>query len=273
MRMPGADWRPVRNFTVGGVTRPPLAMVLHTAEGSYEGTISWQNNAGSNVSSYFVVAKDGRIAQCVDLQNRAWTQAKGNPDHVGVEFEGYGSRNEPLTDAQIKSAGNILAWLHQTYGVPIQATDDPRNGRGLIWHGAGGTDWGGHFGCPGNAIVAQRSQILAYAAQKAGLSLPVPPVPAPSVGLQGLAAAAHSLGQRFAVGPILHRGSKGKDVADLQFALVAACGQHIRVDNDFGPATETAVKNVQAFFHIQVDGVVGPKTRSVIALALQRRYP
>lgn len=270
--MPGADWRPVRNYTPGGVKRPPLAMVLHTAEGTYEGTIGWQNNAGSQVSSYFVVAKDGRIAQCVDLDNRAWTQASGNPDHIGVEFEGFGSRGEALTDAQVTSAASILAWLHQVYGVPIQATDDPRNGRGLIWHGAGGNDWGGHFGCPGPAIVGQRAVILARAASKAGQPAP-PPVPAPSGGLQAVYKAAQDLGKRFAQGPTLYRGNKGPAVGDLQFALVAGCGQHIKVDGDFGAATEAAVKNAQAFFHIQIDGVVGAKTRGVIALALQRKFP
>jgi peptidoglycan hydrolase-like protein with peptidoglycan-binding domain len=36
-------------------------------------------------------------------------------------------------------------------------------------------------------------------------------------------------------------------------------GQDIAIDGDFGPQTEKAVKNVQAFFRITVDGVVGSR--------------
>lgn len=274
MRAPFADWRPVRNFTAGGVNRPPRGMVLHTAVGSYEGTISWCNNPASNVSCYFVCSKDGRIAQLVDLNNRAWTQAAGNVDWIGVEFEGYGDHGEALTDAQLTSAATILAWLHQTYNVPLQTTDDPRNGRGLIYHGAGGAGWGGHYGCPGPQIVAQRGEIIKRAAAKLGQAPPPPPpAPAPDAPLSQLYKAAHELSLTFTNGPILVKGTHGQDVRRLQFALIAGAAQQIKVDGDFGPATETAVKNVQRFFHIKVDGIVGPQTRSVLAHVLAVRYP
>ena len=266
MRMPGADWRPVRNFTPGGVTRPPRGMVLHTAVGSYEGTISWCNNASSSVSCYFVVGKDGRCAQLVDLNNRAWTQSAGNAEWIGVEFEGFGDRGEALTDQQLNVAADIFAWLHQTYNVPLQITNDPRGGRGLIYHGAGGKEWGGHFGCPGSAIVAQREEIVARAARKLGKPEPsAPPAGAGNSVMHQLYAAAHELGLRFQNGPILVRNSKGMAVRDLQFALVAGASQQIKVDGDFGPATETAVKNVQRSFHLRIDGIVGPQTRGVLA--------
>jgi len=274
MRAPFADWRPVRNFTVGGVTRPPRGMVLHTAVGSYEGTISWCNNAASNVSCYFVVSKQGKCAQLVDLDNRAWTQAAGNNEWIGVEFEGFGDKGEALTDAQLTIAADILAWLHQTYGVPLQITDDPRGGRGLIYHGAGGKEWGGHFGCPGTQIVAQRGEIVARAAARLGQ--PAPP-PAPSGAgktvFHTLYKAAHDLSLRFMNGPFLVKGSKGQSVRELQFALVAGAGQQIKVDGDFGSATETAVKNVQKFFHLKIDGIVGPQTRSVLAHVLGVKFP
>lgn len=274
MRAPFADWRPVRNFTVGGVTRPPRGMVLHTAVGSYEGTIAWCNNPSSNVSCYFVCAKDGRIAQLVDLNNRAWTQGAGNPDWIGVEFEGFGDRGEALTDEQLNSAAAILAWLHQTYNVPLQITDDPKGGRGLIYHGAGGKEWGGHFGCPGTQVVAQRGEIIRRASVRLGQPAPPsPPAGAPNTVLHTLYKAAHDLSLRFANGPFLVKGSKGQAVRDLQFALIAGAGQQIKVDGDFGPATETAVKNVQKFFHLRIDGIVGPQTRAVLAHVLGVKFP
>lgn len=267
-RIPGADWRPVRNFTPGGVTRPPRGMVLHTAVGSYEGTISWQNNPASQVSSYAVIAKDGRMAQCVDLDNRAWTQGSGNPFWIGVEMEGS---SEPLTDAQLQTTARLYAFLVQTYGIPLQKTDDPA-GMGLGWHGMGGGAWGGHYNCPGPAMVAQRDEILRRAAVI--LNRPAPgPAPAPATPWAALYKAAHDLGQRFAVGPLLRRGDNGQAVRDLQFALVAGAAQHLIVDGSFGAATEGAVRNVQAFFHIHVDGIVGPQTRGVIAAVLKVKFP
>ena len=273
MRMPGADWRGVRNYTIGGVIRPPRGMVLHTAVGSYEGTISWCNNAASNVSAYFVCAKDGRIAQLVDLKDKAWTQGAGNTEWIGVEFEGFGDKGEALTDAQVNSASAIYAWLHQTYGIPFVSTDDPINGRGLIYHGAGGKAWGGHYQCPGPQIVAQRQTILDRAAVRAGVATPAPPPPAASGTLVDLYKYAHALSKTFVSGPVLKEGAKGVAVRDLQFALVAGFSQQIKVDSSFGAATTTAVKNVQRLFHLTIDGVVGSKTRSVIAYVLGVKFP
>jgi hypothetical protein len=53
---------------------------------------------------------------------------------------------------------------------------------------------------------------------------------------------------------VLKLGSKGKEVEDLQRYL------KIKIDGDFGPKTETAVKNFQKNNKLTPDGVVGPKT-------------
>lgn len=60
--------------------------------------------------------------------------------------------------------------------------------------------------------------------------------------------------------PLLRRGSKGQHVGGLQGILVGKSGAKIAVDGDFGPATETAVRNWQRFFGLAVDGIVGPAT-------------
>lgn len=53
---------------------------------------------------------------------------------------------------------------------------------------------------------------------------------------------------------VLKLGSKGKEVEDLQRYL------KIKIDGDFGPKTETAVKKFQKDNKLTPDGVVGPKT-------------
>lgn len=158
-----AEWvgTPV-NFTRGG-QRSVRGLVEHIAEGTYAGTIVWQRNPAAEVSSHFVVARDGRIAQMVDTADRAWCQRAGNPDWLSIENEGWPST--PLTDAQMVASATLLAECHDRHGTPIALAPAP-TGLGLAWHSLGaehGVDWG-HPDCPGPIIKAQLPTIVAWAA-------------------------------------------------------------------------------------------------------------
>ena len=135
-------------------------LVLHIAEGSFDGTISWMKNPVSQVSAHFVIARDGRIVQMLDTGETAWTQAAGNGHWVSVENEGFAT--EGFSAEQTEANAQLYAWLLRTHGVPAQPADSP-SGRGLGWHGMGGIPWGNHPGCPGAANVALRPVILARA--------------------------------------------------------------------------------------------------------------
>lgn len=138
-------------------------VVLHIAQGTYEGTISWCKNPRSQVSAHFVCGKNkGERCQMVDTDYTAWTQGAGNGRWLSIEFAGHSG--ERLTEHQLDFAAQILARAHQVYGVPLQSTDSP-NGRGLGWHGMGGAAWGNHPNCPGQPILAQRPEIIARAKQ------------------------------------------------------------------------------------------------------------
>lgn len=161
-RMPGAIYLgpPDSNWSDGEV-RPPAGMVVHIAEGSYQGTIAWQRNSSADVSSYFVTSRAGEIAQMLDLDLMAWTQGNGNPSWVGVENEGFST--EAFTDAQITANAKIFAWLRSVYpSIPARVSNSPNLG-GLGWHGMGGAAWGNHPGCPGAVNVALLPTILARA--------------------------------------------------------------------------------------------------------------
>ena len=60
--------------------------------------------------------------------------------------------------------------------------------------------------------------------------------------------------------PVLHRGSQGDAVVDLQQRLRKAGFAALAVDGDFGPATEVAVTRFQSDHNLDVDGIVGDKT-------------
>lgn len=161
-----ATWRgPTPNQS--GPMVEQRGVVVHIAEGSFEGTISWCKNPASNVSAHFIVATDGRIAQMVDTDVTAWTQRDGNGHWLSIENEGH--TPGALTAAQVDANAAILARAHQVYGVPLQLATSP-SGRGLGHHSMGaesGVNWG-HSQCPGPAIKAQKPQILARAIEMVG---------------------------------------------------------------------------------------------------------
>jgi hypothetical protein len=160
-----AKWRgPSPNITEDGQAKH-LGLVVHIAEGWFDGTIAWQRNKQSGTSSHFIVGRDGAVAQMVDTEDRAWTQKAGNSSWMSVECEGFtkGHRLNPggwesLTDAQMTAIARILVRCNAVYGVPLQVTSSAST-RGLGHHSMGGTSWG-HQDCPGDPIIRQKSEIV-----------------------------------------------------------------------------------------------------------------
>lgn len=90
--------------------------------------------------------------------------------------------------------------------------------------------------------------------------LGAPPAVIPSVPSKPVVAPG---GPRVAVSlslPVLRSGASGQHVAGLQGLLNAKAGAKLVVDGSFGPATDRAVRNWQAFFRLGVDGIVGAVT-------------
>lgn len=166
-----AEWRgPTRNQ--GPAMAEQRGLVIHIAEGYYEGTISWQKNPTASVSSHFVLAgprdvpkgtPDGKLAQVVDTTVAAWTQRAGNGHWLSVECSGF-APGDALSPAQVESVAQLFARCHTELGVPLQIATSP-SGKGLGHHSMGaesGIDWG-HRDCPGPKIIAQKPAILARA--------------------------------------------------------------------------------------------------------------
>ncbi len=140
---PFADQRPTtwKRFT-GNHGRK--AVVLHIAEGSYEGTL--QEFADSNPaqkSSHFVIAKDGRIAQLVSMNDSAWANGLCwqnnhwrtpdcskldnptwadiipgvNPNMYTISIEHEGFHDQPLTAAMKAANIKLLRWIAGELGI------------------------------------------------------------------------------------------------------------------------------------------------------------
>lgn len=239
-----AKWHAVRNYTKGGQEKV-LGLVVHIMDGTLEGSQSWFNNPSAKASSHFGVGKDGDLRQWVDTADRAWAQADGNRTYLSIENEGRGG--DALTAKQIEENAQVFAWVHKTYGVPLQRAKKVGD-KGLAYHALGGASWGGHTSCPGTKVVAQLDAIVARAKQIAGIK-DIPAVellPFPGV-------------KYFFI------GRTSTTITRLGQALVRAGYKGYRVGPGpvFTSADKKAVKwfqQKQGWTGVDADGIPGPET-------------
>jgi peptidoglycan hydrolase-like protein with peptidoglycan-binding domain len=69
--------------------------------------------------------------------------------------------------------------------------------------------------------------------------------------------------------PVVRRGAQNHPVRTLQ-DLLRAHGKNVAVDGIFGPATETAVRQLQTAGGIAADGIVGPQTWPLLIVQVRR---
>jgi hypothetical protein len=119
----GAVWRPAYRGNYTQATRGALIIdfiVIHIAQGSYSGTISWFQNPRANVSAHYVVGRRGGIAQCVHNADIAWHAGnwRFNRKSIGIEHAGYGSHR--WTDLMYRSSAKLSAYLCRRFNIPVR---------------------------------------------------------------------------------------------------------------------------------------------------------
>ena len=113
----------------------PRAIVLHTAVGTYDGTIAWFADPASGVSAHYLVGLDGRVAQFVDEaaaarhagrvlrpSARLAQQSGADPNlwSIGIEFEDRGdplgvARPEPM----LAAGAALVAAVAARWSIPL----------------------------------------------------------------------------------------------------------------------------------------------------------
>lgn len=164
-RMPGATWKPVCNYSRGQIGKV-VGMVVHHMVGSEGSAYAHFNTPGSGASAHFGVCYDGTTYQYVDTADAAYHACQANyQGQVGVENESPGSGPnvwQALTDEQVSANARIAAWLHDEHGIELRVAS-AGDRRGVGYHsmvpGDCSVAWG-QTGCPGDAIVAQRDEIV-----------------------------------------------------------------------------------------------------------------
>src|SRR5688572_23479952 len=107
------------NYVVGALDDPQY-VIIHTQEGVYEGTISWFQYAGSEVSTHYVMrASDGEITQMVAHADMAQHIGGWNPIAFGIEHEGYIDDPSWYTWEQYTASAQLTRWLCDGHGIPV----------------------------------------------------------------------------------------------------------------------------------------------------------
>lgn len=108
----------------------PAAVVVHVAEGTYQGTISWFKDPKSPALTHFVVGKNE--GECVQMArfNDACVHAGWNkgiwklhdgtsPNFRTVGIENAGKTGDVLTDWQYRCNAWIISETARRFGFPI----------------------------------------------------------------------------------------------------------------------------------------------------------
>lgn len=116
-----SPWVGTTNFSL---RRPNFVVIHHTAQDSCGQTLRTFTLPRTQVSSHYVVCKDGTVHHMLNDLLRAhhagvskWGNATDlNSSSIGIEIDNNGF--EPFTDAQINSVMDLLGRLKRAYSIP-----------------------------------------------------------------------------------------------------------------------------------------------------------
>jgi hypothetical protein len=226
--------------------QPINGVVIHHVAGT--NGLKYVANANTrNSHPTYHISNSGAVTGIVNPDRRPYSTG-GTPDPNAVTFEIDNSSTGgewPISPAALEALINVIVY---------HGSQSPRAGKGfaknlpavkqaeffIAWHSQYKAT-----ACPGPFIMSQLDYIVSECNKRASGVAPVPSSVAP------VAPAKPKL-----VG-MLRRGSTGANVRYLQTALGG-----LKVDGQFGPITDRAVRAFQAAQGLKVDGIVGPITWS-----------
>jgi N-acetyl-anhydromuramyl-L-alanine amidase AmpD len=98
-------------------------IVIHDAEGSYQGTVNVFQDPSFGASTHYVIrSADGHIAQMVENKNVGWHAGNWyiNGNAIGIEHEGFAIAGATWYSEQMYQASAALVrYLADTYHIPL----------------------------------------------------------------------------------------------------------------------------------------------------------
>lgn len=107
-----------------GARRPNFVILHHTADNTAEDSLRTLTTKRFEVSSHYLIARDGTLYYLVDELARAWHAGEGywggttdlNSASIGIELDNNG--NEPFAEPMIEALLRLLADLKTRYKIP-----------------------------------------------------------------------------------------------------------------------------------------------------------
>ena len=120
----GSDWAQWRSSPNYGPRKPNYVILHHTSSNTLERALATLSNPRTEVSSHYLIDRDGRVLQLVDENQRAWHAGESywgghsdmNSASIGIELVNNG--NEPFADAQIKALLTLLSDIRSRHKIP-----------------------------------------------------------------------------------------------------------------------------------------------------------
>lgn len=197
----------------------------------------------------------------------AWLEAHDVPHGVTVVLDLETAVDPAYVTAFAAALENVGNWQTLNYGSRDTIFENPVcAGYFTAHHGATSidTDPGvvatqyGYFGTYDLSWIADSVALW-------DLAIPAPaPAPAPPPMPTAPVPTTAPTGGDVQLPSISQGSTLGYWVKSAQSLLRDKMGQNIAVDGNFGPVTSQAVKCVQEFFRVSVDGIVGPETWSIL---------
>lgn len=121
------------NFQRGREGRTPRAVVVHTTDGTADGTLAWFASPRSGVSAHWLVGLDGRVVAIVAEEDTAQHAGRvpcpqvgvlgDDPPNlvtIGIEFDDGGQPHDVRRpDAQYEAGAALLAGIADRWGIPL----------------------------------------------------------------------------------------------------------------------------------------------------------
>lgn len=154
MEKPPVEFIQAEHFRPGSIARI-RRVVIHVNDGGLVARATANYFAGPRdgrgVSAHYVVGREGEIFQCVRDADIAIHAHDANADSIGIEHTAHVRPRVPPTDACYRASAQLVRWLSQQYGIPLDAVHvighaaaDPKTTHTDCPNGAG-WDWPRYF--------------------------------------------------------------------------------------------------------------------------------
>jgi hypothetical protein len=144
----------VRNQSSRNGVRPTVQVLHYTvshnipnSRADVEAITALFDRSSAQASSNFVIDAEGHCDYIVPIENKAWTQAGGNPWAISYEVVAYGNEAAYMATPGYLKLARVMLEVSKRTGIPLQAgaiSGCVPSKPGTVQHLDGGICWGGH---------------------------------------------------------------------------------------------------------------------------------